>query len=229
LLAKRVKQSFEYFHPDIECRILTSDDEEELFGDILIPKVAGHVGCLSVRFLSYLKKQFDTVIKLDADVVITGKLDEFLADDYDVACSLNVEGINPNFKDYCNLGVTAVRSKDFADEWCRLSYDPDFISNSGFSYFEQDIMNMLAQSGKYKTKIVDKEKVYYNETARESWDKMVVKSGGLWIGDRQVKALHWAGGGELRDKFDHPSFSREVRSFLNKVTNTNDFKPRVNG
>ena len=230
LLAKRVKSSFSYFHPDIPVHIFTLDDEEEIFGNVIYPKKSGHIGCFSIRCLEHLKKDNDLVIKLDADVVVTGKMNEFLEKDYDVACSLNEPGIPGidyvRFPDYCNLGVTAVRSMDFAKEWREKCYDDKFVGEQNFIYFEQDVMNYLAFSGKYKTLLVDKEGVYYNEQSKPYWDRLRVKCKELFIDDRPVKALHWAGGGEIGTKFNHPAFSNEVRSFLNRVTDTHDFKPR---
>lgn len=230
LLAKRVKHSFLYFHPEVPVHIFTADDEEEIFGNVIYPKKSGHLGCLSVRYLNHLKKDNDLVIKLDADVVVTGRMDEFFKEDFDVAVSLNEPGIPgidyARFPDYCNLGVTAVRSNEFAKEWVDKCYDDKFVGENNFIYFEQDVMNYLAFSGKYKTKIVDKEGVYYNETSKPYWDRLRVKGSQLFIDDRPVKALHWAGGGEIGSKFNHPAFNNEVRGFLNKVTDTNDFKPR---
>jgi len=226
---ERVQSSFSYFHEDIPFQILTLADEQEIFGDVMIPKIGSHFAALSTRFLNHCKDKYETVIKLDADVVITGRLDEFLEGDYDIAGSLNckdVGGIDyERFPDYCNLGVTAVKSKAFAEEWFKLAYDPEFIGKMGFGYLEQDVMNYLAHSGKYKFLVVDRGEnaPYYNETSRDQWDKLKVRHQGLFIGDRKVKAMHWAGGGLLKNKYSHPAFSDEVRKFLNKITNTKDF------
>lgn len=224
---ERVQSSFKYFHKDIPFHILTVDEEEEIFGDVLIPKIGSHWAALSTRYLCHLKDKYETVIKLDGDVVITGRLDEFLDGDYDIAGSLNcpnVPGIDyERFPNYCNLGVTAVRSKEFSQEWFKLAYDPEFNAKENLGYLEQGVMNYLAHSGKYKFVVVDKEKSYYNETSREHWDKIKIRHQGLFIGDRQLKAMHWAGGGVMSDKYSHPALSMEVCRYLDKVTNTKDF------
>lgn len=226
---ERVEKSFKYFHPDIDFHILTLDEEESIFGDIQIPKIGSHFAALSTRYLSKMLEKYETVIKLDADVVITGRLDEFLDKDYDIAGSLNcpdVPGIDyQRFPNYCNLGVTAVKSKAFADEWYKLTYDPDFNAKENLGYLEQGVMNYLAHSGKYKFIVVDKEGPYYNETSRERWQDITTTNKGdkLFIGNRQVKALHWAGGGLLSSKYSHPAFPPDVRLFLDKVTGTKDF------
>ena len=43
--------------------------------------------------------------------------------------------------------------------------------------------------------------------------------------NRIIKVLHWAGGGKdfINKKLTHPDFSNEVKTFLNKITNTKDF------
>jgi hypothetical protein len=227
---ERVKNSFEHFHPGVPFNIITPFDEKEIFGDVKIPIIGAHFTTLNIRYLNYLKDKYEVVIKLDADVVITGRLDEFLDGDYDVACSLNCPGVGgidyQKYPDYCNLGVTAVRSKEFAEEWFKLTYDHEFISKMNFGYLEQDIMNYLATCGKYKQLIVDKGDTapYYNETSREQWDKLKIRHKGLFIGDRQVKAMHWAGGGEMCDKYTHPLIvSEDVQKFLNEITKTKDF------
>lgn len=224
---ERVEKSFKYFHKDIPFHILTTDEEEEIFGDVMIPKIGSRWAALSTRYLCHLKDKYEIVIKLDGDVVITGRLDEFLDQEYDIAGSLNcpnVPGIDyKRFPDYCNLGVTAVRSKEFAQEWMKLAYDPKFIEEMGFHYLEQDVMNYLADCGKYKKIVVDKEGPYYNETSREHWDKIKVRHQGLFIGDRQLKAMHWAGGGQMKDKYTHPALNVEVCKYLNKITGTEDF------
>jgi len=226
---ERVKKSFEHFHPDIPFHIITIFDEIPIFGNEMIPKIGSHWAALSIRYLTYLKERYEVVMKLDGDVVITGRMDELLEKDYDVACSLNckdVGGIDyKRFPDYCNLGLTAVRSKEFAEEWFKLTYDPEFIAKMGFSYLEQDVMNYLATCGKYKQLIVDKnpDDPYYNETSKPFWKDIKVKHQGLFIGKRQVKALHWAGGGEMSDKYTSPFLPDDVKRHLNKITDTKDF------
>ena len=226
-LAERARKSFCHFNDDVPCEIITPFDELEIFGEAVKPVFGSSFANLSVKMISHYKKDYEVVIKLDADVVVTSRLDEFLDCDYDIACSLNcpnVGGIDyKRFPDYCNLGVTAVRSKELAEEWKDLTYDKKFIGEQGFDYLEQDVMNYLAHSGKYKCLIVDKEGCYYNETGREHWDKIKIKHQGLFIGERKLKAMHWAGGGELSNKYNWPALPADVKKFLNKITRTEDF------
>lgn len=226
-LAERVKNSFEHFHEGIPFKIITRYDEQEIFGELSKPKIGSWYANLSIKMANYYKDNYEVVIKLDADVVITSRLDEFLDKEYDIACSLNCKNVGgidyKRFPDYCNLGVTAIRSKEFAKDWEKLSYDPEFLKANDLGYMEQDVMNWLAFGGKYKTLIVDKEGCYYNETGREHWDKIKIRHQGLFIGDRKLKAMHWAGGGEMGDKYNWPSLPDDVKKYLNKITKTEDF------
>lgn len=226
--AERMAKSFNYFHPDIECKVITIYDGRDIFKTVEKPKVGSIWAALSVKMIRHYLEKYETVIKLDADVVITHRLDEFLDKDYDIACSLNVEGYSHLWdKDYCNLGVTAIRSKALAEEWEKYTYDGKFIQENNFLNLEQDVMNHLTHSGKYNVLIVDKEDCYYNETSRDKWGEMKVvnstKGEKLFIGSRVVKALHWAGGGSMSNKYSHPAFTDDVRQFLNKITETKDF------
>jgi hypothetical protein len=225
-LAERVENSFKHFH-DLPFKIVTAYDAIEIFGNVPKTDVGSWFANLSIKMLEHYLEKYETVIKLDADVVITSRLDEFLDKDYDIACSLNCKGVPGidyvKYPDYCNLGVTAVRSKEFAREWAKLAYDRKFIEDNEINYSEQGVMNFIAFNGKYKTLVVDKEDCYYNETGRADWDKIKIRHKGLFIGDRQVKAMHWAGGGELGDKYNWPSLPADVKKFLNEITKTKDF------
>lgn len=225
-LAERVEKSFKHFH-DLPFKIITAYEAIDIFGKFPKTEVGSWIANLSVKVIEHFLQSYETVIKLDADTLITGRLDEFLDKDYDIACSLNCKGVPgidyEKYPDYCNLGVTAIRSKEFAREWAKLCYDKKFMEENQISYSEQGVMNYLAFGGKYKALVVDKEGCYYNETSRDRWKDLKIRHKGLFIGDRQVKALHWAGGGEISDKYSHPDFPDDVRRFLNEISGTKDF------
>lgn len=215
-LANRVKNSFNYFHPDIPFYIFTPEDEEKILGDKIPPATRLLSIVLRLRFIPHLFKQYDVIFFFDVDVVIASKLDEFLTVDYDLATSLNIARTPEDT--YYNAGVFAVRSKEFIQEWFRLTYD----FKSGFGC--QSAFNHLAHNGKYKVKVVDKENCYYNERSRPYWGSIVIENGKLFCDKRQLKVLHWAGGSSaLPSKLSCKRFSKETREFLNKVTKTTDF------
>ncbi|TRZ49816.1 MAG: methyltransferase domain-containing protein [Dehalococcoidia bacterium] len=212
-LANRVKKSFEKFHPNIPFYIYDCADEKTLLGEVRESSCACKAFELRPRFCEMLMKDFDTVIYLDADTVVTGELTEFLMQDYDVAGSLNIgEAI------YLNAGVAAVSSLEFCQEWTELMYRPD----GGRS--NQTHFNELANSGRYRLKIVDEKDVYYNERSRPYWKELRVDGEKLVCKGRIVKVLHFAGGVDrMESKLSSADFSDEVRIFLDAITGTHDF------
>jgi ADP-heptose:LPS heptosyltransferase len=213
-LADRVQESFKLYHPAIPFFKFDTRDEESILGETKESAQACKAFEIRPRFMRKLLDDYDGVIYLDADTVVCDRLDEFLTGDYDVAGSLNI-GDQP----YLNAGVSACMSKKFCDDWTHLMYKPE-AGKSNQTYF-----NQLANSQQYKLKIVDVEKVYYNERSRPYWKNLKVCSDNrLRTHGRVVKVLHWAGGvGKMEDKLSSSDFSQEVREHLNKLTNTTDF------
>jgi ADP-heptose:LPS heptosyltransferase len=212
-LAKRVKKSFELFHPEIPFYIYDPRNEKKIFGRVRESACACKAFEIRPRLMSKLLDEVDGVIYLDADTVVTGRLDEFLEGDYDIAGSLNLGD-----KEYLNAGVNAIRSKKFCDEWTELMYQLE----SGPS--NQVYFNQLARCNRYRLKVVDRKDVYYNETSRPHWKDIQRNNGFLECKGRTVKVLHWAGGvSRMEEKLSSKDFTPEVREFLNDVTDTKDF------
>lgn len=215
-LAKRTRASFEKFHPDIPFFIYDPVCEQELLGQVRESACACKAFEIRPALMKKLLKEYDGVIYLDADTVVCDRLDEFVADDYDIAGSLNIGSDSKN--QYLNAGVSACTSLKFCEEWETLMYKPDAPPSNQVSF------NDLAHNGQYKLKIVDEKDVYYNETSREYWKDLTVKDGKLWCNNRLVKVLHWAGGvARMEDKLSSKDFSTIVRIHLNHLTNTTDF------
>ena len=213
-LANRVKNSFDFYHPDIPFYIYDTADEKEILGEVKESACACKAFEIRPRLMGHLLKDFDAVIYLDADTVVTHRLDEFMDGDYDIAGSLNLG----EQKGYLNAGVSACRSRKFCDEWTELMYQNDSgPSNQGY-------FNQLAHSKRYLLKVVDRDAVYYNETSRPHWKDIHRENGYLYCKGRTVKVLHWAGGASrMEDKISSTDFTPEVREFLNTVTKTKDF------
>lgn len=163
-----------------------------------------------------LMAEYDLVLKLDADMIITGPLDFVLnTTDYDIGTVSNfsrvdikeygevsVWDISP--MEYFNCGFVAMRSKEFVDHWYDLCFGPRFES---YRYKEQDLLNILCHYGNYKVRCFD-----YSDDTRSEWYGMFSK--GEWprvkmVGDDFVlpanedgypskdmiiKCIHFAGG-----------------------------------
>ena len=212
-LARRVKNSFDKFHHEVPFFIYDANDEARILGEVKDSTSACKAFEIRPRLMSLLLKDYDRVIYLDADTVVTGPLNEMMEGEYDVYGSLNI-----GEETYLNAGVSACMSKDFCDEWTELMYKP----NGGKS--NQVHFNDLINSGRYTSTILDEENVYYNERSREHWKGLKVTDKGMFCNERQVKVLHWAGGvPRMEEKLSSSDFSQEVRKALDGLTNTTDF------
>lgn len=130
----------------------------------------------SVLGKEFMEKGWDLVIKLDADMLITGDLSELwnTEDNWDIAV---VQNSNPkNLQEhqdatgqiltvldihplhYVNAGLVAMRSKEFVNHWYDLCYSYHFDT---YQFKEQDLLNILVHYGNYKTKFLDASNKWY--------------------------------------------------------------------
>ena len=212
-LARRVRNSFNKFHADVPFFVFDPNDEISILGEVKDSTCACKAFEIRPRLMSLLLKDYDRIIYLDADTVVTGPLTEFMEGEADVYGSLNIGD-----EEYLNAGVSACTSRAFCDEWTELMYAPDGGKSN------QNHFNALARSERYSLTIVDAEDVYYNERSREHWKDLTVNEKGIFCNDRQVKVLHWAGGiPRMEDKLSSSDFSDDIRDTLNMLTDTTDF------
>jgi ADP-heptose:LPS heptosyltransferase len=218
-LAARVRTSFKKLHPSIPFMSYDPADEASYFGEVKTSAAACQAFAQRPRLLSKLLLDYDKVIYLDADTVVTGYLSDMIHQDYDVAGSLNLGNENG----YLNAGVLAVTSKAFCDEWTDLMYRPTAGSSN------QGIFNELCYCGRYDVIVLDESGPYYNERSRPFWGDMKVIHGNslvpdFVINDRQVKVLHWAGGvSRMKDKLSAEEFKVDVREALDRLCDCKDF------
>ena len=212
--AKRVETSFRYFHPEIEFITLQAEDYMPAmkmifqfpFGFTKFSKIFS----VFVAYWKMMTEHYDLVMHFDADVVITGRLDEMLEADFEVATSESTSN------DFPNSGVWATTSSQFLLEFFLINMNSITWDNGCFVW----------TSKRYKTKCLDGKdsNVWYNERGRAWWDQLRVEDDKLWTPDRQVKVLHWAGGLMLNgEKTSCSLFSEEVKQWLDKITDTKDF------
>lgn len=125
-----------------------------------------------------LLKEYETVIKMDADMICFGKLDHIINGTYDIGTVLNInridprtyglvtiQGVQPN--EYYNNGLVALRNKEMVQKWLNLCHSKYF---DRFTYREQDILNILAHFGGYDVRCFDN---YTNDYA--AWHGLVAK------------------------------------------------------
>lgn len=159
------------------------------------------------------------------------------------------EGIKnlENWK-YLNCGLIITRSNDFLNSWIDLN--KWIIDNCGsikaIPLVEQGSYNLLNYSGKYKTRILDgrETNLFYGTSANrgrlgktmpnsikgewgfnnwESWSDIIYKNEKFWLYDREVKCLHFAGGGSINaKKLQWDLFNPEVAKKLKEITKCNE-------
>jgi len=101
---------------------------------------------------------YDTVIKIDADSVITGDLSHLWEEKgYDIGVvnnsnprelkNLTVTVWNIHPLSYVNCGLVVMKSEEFVDHWWQLCLSPHF---NFYQMKEQDLLNIIVFYGNYK-------------------------------------------------------------------------------
>lgn len=185
-----------------------------------------------------LVKEYDLVLKLDSDQIITGSLNHILdVDDYDVGTVLNINRVDPPLygfvhcfniapQIYYNCGLVAMRSEAFVNHWYKLCMSDFFFQ---FQYREQDLLNIMCYFGDYKVRCFDR----YDPAHRANfWNGLIAKGEGLRMilkdgqlvlpkgpdnyPDRNVivKSYHWAGGANEKKMHYRTLFTEPVIEYF---------------
>jgi hypothetical protein len=240
---RKLINSLHYFHPEIPLHVFGTKELDEEFQKDPWQNWFTINPVMAMRIVDL----YDMIVHFDADSMVTGKLDELLKGDFEVAgvrnnCDRGTAGCFPipaqvlkridgklvevlklNPYQYVNAGLIASTNKNFWKDWC--FYNKAFNAkdyNSG----EQDILNILFNSGRYKTKILDapQEPVYYGISNSygirhhwESWMEITVVNDELFLNKKRVKILHHAGGHGAIPKLRFDLFTPEVSAFLTRI------------
>ena len=233
--------SFYKFHPDVPLYILT-DQEVNQEAQTVVPMEGSYFNPLMSRTIA---DEYELVVHIDTDVIVTDRLDEILEGDYDIAVARNnsdqgTAGCGPPYHmngevpvhEYANAGLVASTKKEFWDDWVSLNKENYFK----MPMHEQDNLNIIIHSGKYKVKWLDpvNKPLYYNIASAygdfekwqghphmhwESWERIELKDDKLWLDGKLIKMLHYAGG-DVFPKFDLTKhFTPEVSEHLKKICN----------
>ncbi len=227
--AEKMINSFHKFHPDMDVKIYNEKD----VGD----KVNYYRA--TPMFGRKLLKDYDLVLKLDADQIITGSLDYIFKGEYDVGVVLNfnrvdqktygivtVFDIEPTA--YVNCGLVAMRNKKFVEHWWRLCNSQHFMN---LQYREQDLLNVMIHYGDYKINCfdfpdkVENYQAWHGLISKGEYNKMVMRDGKLILPknedkypevDKEIKVLHSAGGSNEKKVGDSYRlyFSEEVIKYI---------------
>lgn len=231
-------RSFKYFHPDVDLKVYTDAEVKQVFGS---ESWIMHSTC-KAAFAKKLYDQYDLVVNVDADFYFFDRCHEILTADYDVAASSNfnivcnseikeqiIDGVyiqRVNFLHYIQGGLVASTNKNFWDDY----YDLTGKIGLKMPLYENDILNILWYSGKYKTKILDGDyycnsanfNCYYNcaSLGKEHYFELVNNQ--VVLDGLPVRSYHVAmgnnGANGYRKKRYRELFNRQICNWFDKIT-----------
>lgn len=219
--AKMMAKSLNHFHKDLQVRCFT---EKDIMSSGITPEKFFY---LATPFCaSHLFKDYDCVIKIDADTLITGNLDHILNDEtYDVGTVYNWNRVDPRIygeiglftiqpKEYYNCGFVVMRNRDFVNEWLELCNGKHF---DRMPMREQGFLNILAHYGRFKVKCFDNSTMWHGLISKGEWNRCTIKDGQMVLPkgkdhypqeEKIIKAIHW-GGGNTHPKLNYKVYFQE--------------------
>jgi hypothetical protein len=209
--------SFKRFHPDIDLVVFGQFDIDRLFREKGINWFQA-----KPYFAELLMHDYDLVVNMDADHVITGRMKEVFDNvDYDVAMPWNYNDYeNASFENiteemYLQAGLVASTSKDFWLAWQKKNETAmDYLRK------ENDTVNLLLYNDmpELKLKALDKKKDYYGCKALGREPKFRVQEDMLMCMGEQVLCYHFARGGQFpKLDFDNMPLTPEVQKWLKEI------------
>ena len=229
--ARKMVNSFKKFHPEEKILLLTLKDMKEM---------GATQYDLNHRMMAFttnvLMKEYDTVVNVDADQIITGDLSHTFEGEFDVAMPYNanpteilymgndpvaVWDIEP--MKYLNTAYRVFKSKKMVKHLVKLCYSSFFEK---YNYRDQDMINIIANYFPYNVKRLDEGNRWHGLISKRFWqyiekrgDKLVLPKNNTWPTDEDkiIKIIHW-GGGEGVKKLDVDiRFTKEVASYLKQL------------
>ncbi len=238
--AKMMINSLRKFHDWPVVLVTDEKDPKQLPKDVILEDLELYKADLMFFYRStpiicekYLK-EYELVIKLDADQIITGDLSYVLkTTDYDVATVINWNRVDPAQYglvqgwgilpiEYFNCGFVAMRSEKFVHHWGVICKSPQF---DRMQYKEQDLLNILCYYGNYNIRCLDhgdglaKYTAWHGLIAKGEWLKAKMVGNDIVIPkaadnfpkiDTLLKVIHWAGGNSGAKMNYRTAFSEEV-------------------
>ena len=215
--------SFRKFHPDIDLVVFRQDMADKIMGN-------GGVTWYNVKpNFSELLFDYDLIVDMDADHVVTGRMTEVFDNiDYDVAAPMN-------FNDYENTSVENVTEKMFLQGGLVASTSKEFwmkwkernVYAMKYKCRENDVMNLVIYNDmpQLKLKILDKEKDYYGCKSLNRETEFYIDNDKLMCRGEQVLCYHFAKGGHFpKLDFDQMPFTNVVRKWLKSLSYGQSYK-----
>ena len=214
---KMMSNSLKKFHPDVPLLLYDAPKIKKYINDPMWFYRS------SPSIFYELRNEYDLMIQINVDQIVTGPLDAMLKGDYELGLVYNYNRVDPlvygavSVLDipnhyYYNLGTVGVHSKRLIEHWYKLCYSYHFMN---YRYREQDLVNILAYYGDYKIKCFDeydpktKDSSWWGLKSKGEWHKAIMRDGKLILPraidgyperDKELKILHWAGGNSPAEK-----------------------------
>lgn len=223
--------SFRKFHPDIDLVVFRQDVVDRLFAE-------KNINWYNAKpfFAQLLEKEYDLIVNLDADHVITGRMTEIFDNvDYEVAGPWNFNDYeNASFENitedmYVQGGMIASTSKKFWKVWREQNKNADKYLRR-----ENDTMNLVIYNHKKewegpnyvkKLKILDREKNYYGCKSLGREPEFYIEDDKLMCRGEQILAYHFARGGQFpKLDFQNMPLKDEVKDWLYKLNYGQSYK-----
>jgi hypothetical protein len=228
VFAQNLERSFKHFHPDIEFRII---GEKEL-AESGVPKPDVFYMAAPLFAQKLMDEGYTTLLKIDADSVITGSLNHILENDlYDVGVVYNWNRVDParygeiglatiQPREYYNNGFVVLRNYDFVQEWLSMCTGKHF---NRMPFREQGFLNILCHYGRFTVRCFDDSPMWHGLISKGEWSRCVLKNGELVLPtspegypneEKIIKVIHWAGGAN-EPKFNYRIyFSEECSAYI---------------
>jgi len=217
--------SFKRFHPEIPV-VLFSDDDVNAITE------PGKTYRMYAMFGKRLATQYEAVVQIDSDSIVTGDLHHLFNDNkVQLACPLNNNLIDPQLmihdippQVYVNAGFVYAKGERFWNWWDELNHRVYF---NNYRFGEQDTLNIIFHYGDLKSKLLDFDygPNWHGLVHKGQWNKMIMrgdqlvlpKTEGVCNEDKIIKVIHWAGGQIPKMNF-YPFFNDDVIKRLQDLT-----------
>lgn len=230
-LLDRLEKTAKHFHPEIPFVAYRNKDVDRIKQKYPFLKWFTMMSPFGLE----LSEQYDLVVHIDADSLITGRMTELLEGDYEIAGvrnqnDLGKAGAHPpitknlaSLYEFINAGLVASRSKEFWKDWFEINKNsvPNIYND------ENDTLNVIFHNKKYKTKILDAKDItnvfygianaYGEHSHWESWKKICVINDQLFLDGKVVKVLHQAGGPNSNKMDINNLFNSDVAQFIQSI------------
>lgn len=230
--AVNLEKSFKKFHPDIEFKIYSDE-----YVDKALKQDPQFFYKQKPWVMRELIKDYDLVVGMDADSIVTGSLDYILTGEYGVGVVNNFSNLDSKIygaigvfnihpQAYINCGLVATTDKDFVSHWWEMCSRRDVFES--LRYREQDLLNIITTYGMYNVVNFDRfGGGFYGLSGKDLWHEATMKKGELVVEftddtgkvvlTRPIKVIHVGGGFNPNKMSLDKYFNDEVNKYIKSL------------